>query len=100
MAEMVEGLLTPVDRQVMTTACETWARWVAATQQVTKLGVLVAGDRGLVKNPAVQIARDAEATLARCWAELGLSPAARGRLSMPRPEHDDLESLLGPRTSR
>jgi P27 family predicted phage terminase small subunit len=86
MRGMVPGLLTPLDRQVMSVAAESWARWTRATRLVDKLGIVVEGDRGLVKNPAIQIARDAEATMRGCWAELGLSPAARSRLEMPESE--------------
>ena len=89
------GLLTSADRQVMSVAAETWARWVKATRQVNKLGILVEGDRGVVKNPACQIARDAEMTLRQCWSALGLTPSDRARIEMPEPDDDGgLESLL------
>jgi P27 family predicted phage terminase small subunit len=90
------GLLTLADRQVMSLAVESWSRWKEATQLVTALGVLVPGYRGsLVKNPALQAARDSEQTMLRCFAELGLSPSARSRLEAPELEDDgDLESLL------
>jgi P27 family predicted phage terminase small subunit len=83
------GLLTPADRQVMSVAAQAWYRWYLATVAVNETGILIEGERGLVKNPAIQVARDAEQTLRQCWAELGLSPAARQRINMPGPEGED-----------
>ena len=94
MKGMVPGLLTPLDRQVMTVACESWARWTRANRVVITQGDVVPGDRGMVKNPAIQIARDAEATMKACWAELGLSPAARARLEMPESDEGDIDGLF------
>jgi len=91
---MVPGLLTPLDRQVMTVAAECWSRWVRATRDVNKRGIVVPGDRGMVKNPSRQIARDAEGTMRQCWAELGLSPAARTRLELPESDEGDLDGLF------
>jgi P27 family predicted phage terminase small subunit len=89
------GILTSADRQVMSVAAESWARWVKATRLVTELGILVQGERGVVKNPALQAARDAEATMRQCWSALGLTPSDRARLEMPEPDDDGgLESLL------
>jgi P27 family predicted phage terminase small subunit len=89
--ELPRGLLGPADRQCLAVACESWARWADATRRVMSDGVLVPGDRGMVKHPACQIARDAEATMSRAWAELGLSPAARSRLEMPEQDENALE---------
>jgi P27 family predicted phage terminase small subunit len=94
MRDMVPGLLTPLDRQVMSVAVESWSRWTTATRLVDRAGIVVKGDRGFVKNPAIQIARDAEATMKGCWAELGLSPAARSRLEMPLPDDDGIHGLF------
>ncbi len=83
------GMLTPADRQVLSVAAQAWDRWMSATRLLNATGILVRGDRGPVKSPAVQIARDAEATLARCWAALGLSPSDRGRIQMPERDDED-----------
>jgi P27 family predicted phage terminase small subunit len=82
-------LLTPADRQVLAVACAAWSRWVDATTLVGQFGIMSRGDRGLVKASYVQIARDAEATLARCWAALGLSPADRSRMELPERERQE-----------
>jgi len=70
--------------------CTSWATFTVAAADVAARGILVPGrssadtarqdDAGLVKNPSVQIMRDAQTQL-RAWAkELGFTPAARGRI--------------------
>ena len=87
--ELPAGVLTAADRQCLTVACQAWDRWVQATKLVNTFGIMTRGDRGLVKANYIQIARDAEATLTRCWAALGLSPADRSRIELP--ERDDAD---------
>jgi P27 family predicted phage terminase small subunit len=82
-AELPAGLLTKVDWQVMAVACENWSLWRKAMADVWERGILIEGDRGKVKNPALQIARDAAQSMRQCWSELGLTPSARARLEMP-----------------
>jgi len=73
----------------MSVAAAAWSRWSEADRAITRHGVVVDSERGIVKNPAVQVARDSEQTMRQCWAELGLSPAARERLHVPETPADD-----------
>lgn len=85
--------LQVVDRAALTGYCAAWATFVEAAKDVAKRGVLVPGrspadkardgDGGaLVKNPALQIQRDASVQM-RSWArELGFTPDARGRVDV------------------
>jgi P27 family predicted phage terminase small subunit len=83
--------LREVDRAALAAYCSTWATFVAAQREVKRLGVLVPArspsDAGratgaVVKNPAVQIARDSAAALCRWCRELGFTPDARGRAAL------------------
>ena len=79
--------LQAIDRAALIGYCEAWAMFKAATADVTARGHLVPGrssaddargDAGMVKNPSVQIMRDAQ-TQMRAWAkELGFTPQSRG----------------------
>jgi P27 family predicted phage terminase small subunit len=62
-----------------------------ATELVAKTGILVKGrDGGFVKNPALQIQRDAAMVILRCAEHFGLSPSARSRISMPPGREDEI----------
>lgn len=93
------------DVAILTAYCATWATWLEAAQDVAARGALVpgrssadaSGEDGprLVKNPAVQIARDAAAQLRALCRELGFSPDARRRVDVGDLEkNNDAERLL------
>lgn len=94
------------DVAILTAYCMTWATWLEAAQDIARRGPLVPGrssadaDDGeggprLVKNPAVQIARDAATQLRALCRELGFSPDARRRVDVGSNEdHNDSERLL------
>jgi P27 family predicted phage terminase small subunit len=88
------GYVQALDRTALTAYAMTWATWLDAAQDVAKRGSLVPGrspadgarDAGLVKNPSVQVMRDAGIQL-RYWVrEFGFSPDSRGRIDLPGPE--------------
>lgn len=94
------GVLTAVDRDTMTAYCEAVATFKAATEAIAKTGVLVQGRRKgeAIKNPALQIQRDASRLIATYSAMFGLSPADRSRLGDPSAytprSGDELERAL------
>lgn len=84
------GMLTVVDRAALVVYCETWSTYVRAQADVKRRGVLVTGYRGSrVKNPALQIARDAAQLVRAMCSEFGLTPSSRGRMSVPEANEDD-----------
>jgi P27 family predicted phage terminase small subunit len=90
------GLLTEVDGTAFADFCLCLARLREAEADIQERGLLVPGDRGLVKNPCCQLARDYR-TAAQKWAKrFGLDPASRGALDVydEGPDKDDMESLL------
>jgi P27 family predicted phage terminase small subunit len=88
------GLLKAGDRRGLITWCTTWSRFVAATREYQRDGMIVVNpDSGnLRRHPAVGIAETAAAQL-RAWAsEFGLTPSAERRLGTFAPELDDSSS--------
>ena len=86
-----DGWLQQVDRAALSAYCMSWATYEATAKDVAERGVLVPGRSSadeaagaLVKNPAVQIMRDASISLIRWCKELGFSPDSRGRIDIYR----------------
>ena len=83
--------LQHTDSAALAAYCAAFTTFVAATQDVARRGVVIAGrssadaargEDGVVRNPAVSIARDAS-VLMRQWAvQLGFTPDARGRANL------------------
>ena len=76
------GVLTQVDRSTLAAYCEAVSTFKAATETIEEFGVLVEGRRKgeAVKNPALQIQRDAARLIATYSSMFGLSPSDRVRL--------------------
>ena len=88
------GVLTPWDTDHFAAYC----RWVVvemnALDVVDRDGAMIPGERGLVKNPAMQIARDAGARMTAIGSRFGMTPSDRAKLSVGEVERDDAERLL------
>lgn len=91
------GLLTDMDKVLLAGYCEAWSRYQEAQAILTSEGVLVLGYRGsMVKNPAIQVAKDALADVIRIATEFGMTPSSRGRMHIPGTPDDnsDLDGIL------
>ncbi len=99
------GLATSVDRAALIAYCDQWRTYVTATRAVLAQGAVISlgkeDDDGevtfmrMAKNPNVLIARDALMACKSFMAEFGLTPSARGRMSVPgKPESDDGSGIL------
>ncbi len=72
------GLLTKIDRTTLEVYCEMVATFREATNWVRERGILVAGQKGgAVKNPAIQVQRDAARLISTYARMFGFSPADR-----------------------
>jgi len=98
------GLLTLVDRAALAAYCEAWSLLRLAQADVEANGVThyvveKTYDDGttiyarVAKNPAVNVMRDAMATIRAFCSEFGLSPSARSRMTVP--EADSEEDAAG-----
>lgn len=98
--------LQEIDRAALAGYAMSWHTFAEAARDVVDRGVLVPGRSSadaaraaMVKNPALQVMREAQASM-RAWArELGFTPDARCRIDRgvqetPDPHRDDLLSAL------
>jgi P27 family predicted phage terminase small subunit len=90
------GLMTNLDRAALAGYCAAWGRMVRAERALRKLGdegadgLLIKTAKGnVIQNPLVGIANKAAADMVRFAAELGMTPSARSRVSVPPPSVDD-----------
>ena len=82
------GILSPLDRAVLTAYCEGWSQYKAAKEYCSKLLIKnVAGN--IVKNPAVGIMNKALQLMSRAAAELGMTPSARADLAKPQENQEE-----------
>ena len=92
------GLLTPIDVVAFGDLCLCLARTAEAELDVSARGLLIQGERGLVKNPAIQIGRDYRAQAMRLMARFGMTPSDRSGLAVGTAPPDEFtEFLKGPR---
>ncbi len=89
------GLLTELDRAAFAGYCCSWADYVEAQRLLAAEGVITEGVGGkLKKHPAVTIAARALDQL-RAWCqEFGMTPSARGRVSVGTEEPREEPSWL------
>lgn len=84
---VVLGVLTDLDRGVLSAYCVAWAKWLQAEQAIEKHGLLIKTKTGYVmQSPVVSIAKQERKAMLEAGAELGLSPAARTRINVPAPQ--------------
>lgn len=87
--------INKVHRSILLLYVEAWARARLAEELIQANGVLVTGDKGcLVKNPAIQIKRDASMECIRYMKELGITPASMNKVPISADE-DEVDELLG-----
>lgn len=89
------GVVNGFDQTALADYCLCVQRLAESEAAVTTKGVLIQGERGMVKNPALQLAREYRNSIRQWCAEFGLTPSSRGRMNIQEPEtEDDLEKLL------
>lgn len=84
-----KGLLSKVDRGVLSAYCDAWAQWNRARKELDQgaMVILSGSDRRPAKNPAWQIYAQASVLIAQLGKELFITPNARLRAQLP--EADD-----------
>ncbi len=101
------GLLTELDRTGLAAYCVAYARWCDAEKKLATFGVVIKSPNNWpIQSPYLAIANKAMAQLQGSLAEFGLSPSARTRLEVEKPDHgagdpaDDLRDEAKTRTGR
>lgn len=88
------GILREQDTPALRDLVRCQARLEEAEANIAKRGLLVPGDRGRVKNPAIQVARGYRESLVKLQAKFGLTPGDRERMQIPEPRAESPESEL------
>ncbi len=93
------GLLTVVDRAALVTYCQAWARYVEAEEMLSQYGgVLKSKTSDYIQVSPYSTISKQNALLVKAFCqELGLTPASRGRISVPVPAgkpDDPMEALI------
>jgi P27 family predicted phage terminase small subunit len=87
------GILSVLDRASLADYCTVVERLQEASTAITKEGLLVKGERGMVKNPACQLERQYRQALLSYCSLFGLAPSPRGRMELPD-AGDDYDGFL------
>lgn len=75
-------VLTEADRGSLLALCQQWSRYLDASREVKKHGMVVKAPSGYpIPNPYLSIANKALQHCVKLWAELGLTPSSRSRVS-------------------
>jgi len=88
------GDLSELDQAAIADYCRCLARLENLEADITARGELVDGDRGKVKNPSIQLAREYRASLMKWSDALGMTPASRNRMTLPDPSSNEDDELL------
>lgn len=81
--------LTVEQQETLTDFCVTWARIEQGERALSTEGVVVATERGMVKNPWVTVLNQYRSHFRSLIGELGLSPSAATRITAPEGPDDD-----------
>ena len=77
------GVLTTIDRAVLAAYCQAYGRWVEAERKLQETPQIFKTPSGYVQqSPWLGIANKALDQMGRCMVELGMTPAARSRVSI------------------
>ena len=75
-------VITEADRGSLVALCQQWSRYLEATQKVKVSGMVVQSPSGYpLVNPYLSIAGKALAFCLKLWAELGLTPSSRSKVT-------------------
>ena len=92
------GDLDKADGPALADMCVCLARLEEAEEIIRTDGLMVQGDRGMVKNGAIQLSRNYRQQ-AQKWVEMfGVCIAARGRLNIPEADDENDGDFAPPKT--
>lgn len=84
------GLLTVVDRALISAYCQAWADYVAAQKDIQRNGTYFVTATGYeAPRPSVGIAAKALQQMIQLSARFGFTPSDRSKMSMPEPKETD-----------
>lgn len=75
-------VITEGDRGSLLALCQQWSRYLTATERLALTGMVVRSPSGYpMPNPYVGIANKTLGNCIKLWAELGLTPSSRSRVT-------------------
>jgi P27 family predicted phage terminase small subunit len=78
--------ITEGDLSSLVALCQQWSRYLFATGKVTNSGMVVRSPSGYpMPNPYIGISNKALGNCVKLWAELGLTPSSRSRVTTTPP---------------
>jgi P27 family predicted phage terminase small subunit len=94
---MPDGVYTSADAGALTVYCTAWASFQKAVAIVAEHGMLAMGSQGqTVAHPMLAVVAKQSEIILRSADRLGMTPAARTRLTVPeRGERSKFDGLLG-----
>jgi len=88
------GILFEADLDLIAAYANAVDVYKQATMEINQHGILIEGRRdGQVKNPAVQIQKDAAEIIRKIGSEFGLSPSSRSRIKVEGNRDDSADFL-------
>lgn len=83
------GLLTEIDVDALATLCETTALYRTALQMIEEHGAVAMTDKGYSHPTAwVSVRNNALKQMRALWQEFGMTPAARTRVEVQKPQEE------------
>lgn len=79
------GQITDADYPALVATCLEWSRYLTAARQARHQATVKRGTGGLAASPHGHIAHRSLHSLIKLWAELGLTPSSRSRLTTTIP---------------
>ena len=74
--------ITEADRGSLVALCQQWSRYLEANRNVSTAGMVIKSPSGYpMPNPYIGIANKALGHCLRLWAELGITPSSRSRVT-------------------
>jgi P27 family predicted phage terminase small subunit len=100
----VPGLLTSVDRSVLASYCQSYARWRQAEHHLEEEGstVTITGQHGYCAeqpSPWVSISKTYHDAMMRSAREMGFTPSARSGVRVQQPTKPPTDVLTPPKSS-
>lgn len=89
--------ITQADRGALVALCQQWSRYLEANGKIASAGMVVKAPSGYpMPNPYLAIANKALGNCVKLWAELGLTPSSRSRVTATAGDqpHASLDEFL------
>ena len=82
-----QGLISKLDRAMLSAYCESWSMYVKASIELTKQGLTVETTNGnMIQNPLVGIVNQSKKHMKDFASEFGMSPVSKARVSAKESE--------------